>query len=275
MEHPQNPMPSFNQDWLNKKSTIWLGILLCVLIKSSSAFFYYRGFTSILINLLFFLCVTFTLYLILNRNLFKWNLNPQLTLIYFLVPGISYHFLKLFLFRRGNIFLVQLLFLAGVLILTVFYLREGAQNRRPLNILMVPASIVIIMSIFGINLISFRNDTISVILISILILFGLYLTLAIIVTLLFTGSFGVTIRYWEWLLTEPPKKVIRALFNIDRDKVNCKHCERIIPLVGTYSCPGCKFTFKGHYFDWCPYCFSRFGYINCECGLSRKRPLLY
>ncbi|MCD4654410.1 hypothetical protein K8T06_10820 [bacterium] len=93
--------------------------------------------------------------------------------------------------------------------------------------------------------------------------------------LVITGSFGATVRYWQWLLTEPPKIVVRWIFKINRDKVRCYHCERIIPLVGTYECSKCHFKYKGHYFNWCPSCYSRFTYIDCECGLSRKRPFIH
>lgn len=103
-----------------------------------------------------------------------------------------------------------------------------------------------------------------------------YFVLSVIETALFiTGSIGATVRYWQWLLTEPPKIVIRFLFKIKRDQTRCYHCERIIPLVGIYECPSCHFKFKGHYFNWCPNCYSRFSYIDCECGLSRKRPVMY
>lgn len=109
----------------------------------------------------------------------------------------------------------------------------------------------------------------------ILIIILPYFILSVLVTAFFiTGSFAATARYWQWLLTEPPKAVVRFIFKVKTDQVRCYHCGRIIPLVGTYSCPSCKFTFKGHYFNWCPNCYTRFGYVNCECGLSRKRPFL-
>jgi len=103
-----------------------------------------------------------------------------------------------------------------------------------------------------------------------------YFLFSVLYTALFiTGSFAATVRYWQWLLTEPPKIVVRFLFKVSRDKVRCHHCERIIPLVGTWECSSCHFKFKGHYFNWCPSCYSRFTFIDCECGLSRKRPFIH
>jgi hypothetical protein len=103
-----------------------------------------------------------------------------------------------------------------------------------------------------------------------------YFLLSVIYTALFiTGSFGATVRYWQWLLTEPPKIIVRFLFKIRRDKIRCRHCNRIISLVGTYECPKCHFKFRGHYFSWCPSCYTRATFIDCECGLSRKRPLMF
>jgi hypothetical protein len=101
---------------------------------------------------------------------------------------------------------------------------------------------------------------------------------SIFITALWLGSFGATFRYFGWVITAPPKAVVRNLFNMNTDALTCHHCEHTIPLVGVYECPRCKFKFKGQYFSWCPWCFSRFGYVNCpnqQCGLSRKRPLLY
>ena len=103
-----------------------------------------------------------------------------------------------------------------------------------------------------------------------------YFLFSVLYTALFiTGSFGATVRYWQWLLTEPPKIVVRFLFKIRRDKIRCRHCNRIISLVGTYECPKCHFKFKGHYFSWCPSCYSRATFIDCECGLSRKRSFIH
>lgn len=90
-----------------------------------------------------------------------------------------------------------------------------------------------------------------------------------------TGSFGATVRYWQWLLTEPPKIVMRFVFKIRRDKIKCLHCSRVISLVGTYECPHCHFKYQGFYFGWCPSCYSRATFIDCECGLSRKRPFIH
>lgn len=105
-----------------------------------------------------------------------------------------------------------------------------------------------------------------------------WLLVSLFITAVWLGSFGATRRYWEWLVTAPPKAVIRNLFDMNTDALTCEHCEHTIPLVGIYECPGCKFKFKGHYFAWCPYCFQRFGYVNCpnpQCRLSRKRPVFY
>jgi hypothetical protein len=110
----------------------------------------------------------------------------------------------------------------------------------------------------------------------ILIIILPYFLFSVLYTALFiTGSFGATIRYWQWLLTEPPKIVVRFIFKIRRDKIKCRHCSRIIPLTGTYECPHCHFKYKGFYFGWCPSCYSRATYIDCECGLSRKRPFIH
>lgn len=107
----------------------------------------------------------------------------------------------------------------------------------------------------------------------ILIIILPYFILSVFVTAFFiTGSFAATARYWQWLLTEPPKAVVRFIFKVKTDQIRCHHCGRIIPLVGIYKCPSCGFVRKGHYFNWCPNCYTRFGYVNCECGLSRKRP---
>jgi hypothetical protein len=103
-----------------------------------------------------------------------------------------------------------------------------------------------------------------------------YFLLSVLYTALFiTGSFEATVRYWQWLLTEPPKIVIRFIFKIRRDKIRCRHCNRLISLIGTYECPKCHFKFKGFYFGWCPSCYSRATFIDCECGLSRKRPFIH
>ena len=103
-----------------------------------------------------------------------------------------------------------------------------------------------------------------------------YFLFSVLYTALFiTGSFGATVRYWQWLLTEPPKIVVRFIFKIRRDKIKCRHCNRVISLVGTYECPKCHFKFKGFYFGWCPSCYTRATYIDCECGLSRKRPFIH
>lgn len=103
-----------------------------------------------------------------------------------------------------------------------------------------------------------------------------YFLFSVLYTALFiTGSFGATVRYWQWLLTEPPKIVVRFIFKIRRDKIKCRHCSRVIPLTGTYECPHCHFKYEGFYFGWCPSCYSRATYIDCECGLSRKRPFIH
>lgn len=276
MEQRRNSIPFSNRQ-ASLKTKVWIGVGLCVLLKLLSySFFSPWGFSGLILNLILFVCVLSTLQLALYNKMTKAFLNPALTFVYVLIPGIFYH-LRPF-FPRHNYFAAQVIFwifLAVMIILTLFYLYEGTQEKRPLYLLLIPVTISLVLSISGFTGLSFRSELVQIPLLSLLILFGLYLLLSIFVTLLFTGSFGVTIRYWEWILTEPPKKVVRAVFQINRDKVNCKHCDRIIPLVGTYTCSTCKFTFKGHYFDWCPYCYSRFGYINCDCGLSRKRPILY
>lgn len=105
-----------------------------------------------------------------------------------------------------------------------------------------------------------------------------WLLLALVLTVVWQGSFGASGRYWAWLLTAPPKAVVRNLFDMQTDALTCPHCDYTIPLVGSYECSGCHFKYKGHYFAWCPWCFQRYGYINCgneQCGLSRKRPFLY
>lgn len=271
----QSAVPSFEQNWLDRKMTLWIGIGLCVLIKIIWFGVPAWSLLGRTLNLFFYTSVLSTLFVALRKSMLRWKMNSSLTLIYLLAPVVMTYLWGFLHFRRFGGLMVQLIFAAIIFIFSMFYLREGTQNKRPIHLLFIPVTTVVIFSVFGMRLIRFRDDTVYVILISILVLFGFYLLLSILVTLFYTGSFGVTIRYWEWILTEPPKMVIRTLFKIDRDKVSCRHCDRIIPLVGTYTCSGCKFTFKGHYFDWCPYCYSRFGYINCECGLSRKRPLLY
>lgn len=268
----------FSQDLLARAVYVLLGVALSVLFK----FLVLKKFGPYgplgkFFQMLFFISVVTTVFLICYSFLEKWKINSKLTLLYLLIPGILYHiFLMLSNVLPLSIFTWTHLLFAGVVIpFTLYYIFEGLRNKRTLLNTLTMAFIIISVLVIQFHYIRMLPDIMTWSFMGILILFCLYLFLSIIVTLLFTGSFGVTVRYWEWLLTEPPKSVIRTIFQINRDKVTCRHCDRIIPLVGTYTCSSCKFTFKGHYFDWCPYCYSRFGYTNCECGLSRKRPLLF